>query len=93
MLYVQIGIGKVTMPALVDSGARSNFIDQDGRFEVTTPVLESARQNTVSQWPPDGVRLVCGYPSTVGISPVSVASPRRLFVHGYHLGHSFSASF
>ena len=28
MLYVQIGIGKVTMPALVDSGASSNFIDQ-----------------------------------------------------------------
>ena len=28
MLYVQVGIGKVTMPALVDSGASSNFIDQ-----------------------------------------------------------------
>ena len=28
MLYVQISIWKVTMPALVDSGASSNFIDQ-----------------------------------------------------------------
>ena len=28
MLYVQIGIGNVTMPALVDNGASSNFIDQ-----------------------------------------------------------------
>ena len=28
MLYVQIGIGNVTMPALVDSGASSNFIEQ-----------------------------------------------------------------
>ena len=28
MMYVQISIGKVTMPALVDSGASSNFIDQ-----------------------------------------------------------------
>ena len=28
MLYVQISIGKVTMPALVGSGASSNFIDQ-----------------------------------------------------------------
>ena len=28
MMYVQISIGKVTMPALVDSGAGSNFIEQ-----------------------------------------------------------------
>ena len=28
MLYVQIGTGKVTMSALVDSGASSKFIDQ-----------------------------------------------------------------
>ena len=28
MLYVQNGIGKVTMPVLVDSGVSSNLIDQ-----------------------------------------------------------------
>ena len=28
ILYVQIGIGKVAMPALMDSGASSNFFDQ-----------------------------------------------------------------
>ena len=93
-LYVQIGIWKVTIPALVDSGSGSNCIDQ-GVADTLKLKLLPLKVPTKIRWANGHLMECVSYvviPERLGSLRFRL-SPRRLFVHGYHFGHPLSAPF